>query len=219
MSDPSTTASGQTNQYLQRAYKLKDADEARDLYDEWATSYDHDLHASDYESPQRTVDAVVANISDIAGTTQILDAGCGTGLVGECFAKSKLAGRCTIDGNDLSKSMLEVARAKGVYQDLEVANLNEPLGHPDGSYHVITCTGTLTKGHVGAKVFREFARVTSKGGIIVATVHDEIFESNGYKSEVDSLAARNIVEVVSTDDFGIVKGQTKGGRMVVLRKL
>ncbi|KAF2487885.1 S-adenosyl-L-methionine-dependent methyltransferase [Neohortaea acidophila] len=219
MSDPSTTASGQSNQYLQRAYKLKDADEARDLYDEWATSYDHDLRASDYESPQRTVDAVVANISDIAGTIKILDAGCGTGLVGECFASSKLAGRCTVDGKDLSNSMVEVARAKGVYRDLEVANLNERLNHADGSYHVVTCTGTLTKGHVGATVFKEFARVTSMGGIIVATVHDEIFESNGYQSEVKSLAARNVMEIVSTDDFGIVKGQTKGGRMVVLRKL
>lgn len=217
MPDPSTTASGSTNQFLQRAYGLKGASDAVELYDEWASSYDTDL-SGDYASPQRAVEAVIKNLDDSKPRLKILDAGCGTGLVGECFQKSALAGKFTIDGLDVTPGMLEVARKKGIYQDLETADLTKPINRTDGSYDVVTCVGTLTKGHVGPAVLNEFVRVAAVGGLIVGTVHDEIWESNGYKSVVEGLAKAGEVNVVSKDEFGILKNENIGGRMVVLKK-
>lgn len=222
MSDPFNSSAGRTNAFLQRAYKLADASDARILYDEWATAYDKDLNATGYASPQRAVDTVVANISaskSQSSTLTILDAGCGTGLVADYLARSSLAGKFLLDGLDYSPKMLDAARAKGLYRDLETADLNNPIARSSGSYQVVICVGTLTMGHVGAKVFQEFSRVAVKDGIIVATVHGGIWESGGYKAQVEELQQNGVVQIVSTAEFGILEEATTGGRMVVLRKL
>ncbi|KAK4610640.1 Methyltransferase-like protein 27 [Fulvia fulva] len=214
--DLTHTTSGQSAEYLTRAYNLKDANGAKDLYEEWASSYDTDLQSSSYTSPQLAVTAVLKNITPSPSHLKILDAGCGTGLVGLHFSHSPLT--FTIDGLDLTPAMLKVARQKGIYQDLDVADLTKPIERVDGSYDVCTCVGTLTKGHVGPQVFNEFVRVVAHGGIIVATVHDDVWESGGYRSVVEGLERRDLVEVVGTEEFGMVEGSGKGGRMVVLRK-
>ncbi|KAL5341335.1 S-adenosyl-L-methionine-dependent methyltransferase [Aspergillus crustosus] len=209
--------------YLTRAFSLSGTSEAETLYDEWASAYDTDLIGVGYASPRRAVEAVIDNLLPTALSSRdklaILDAGCGTGLVGTCLSASSLGGKFELDGVDLSAGMLEVARGKGVYRYLDTADLNKGIEKEDGSYDVVVCVGTLTKGHVGAEVLGEFARLTGKSGLIVATVHDEIWESGGFDNIIDSLKQRRLVEIVSLDRFGIVEGETKGGRMVVLRTI
>ena len=83
--DPHATNTG-GSPLIERAYSLSDPDEARALYDEWAGTYDDDL-ASDsqgYVAPAVAADAV-ARASGVDG--EILDAGCGTGLVGVALAE------------------------------------------------------------------------------------------------------------------------------------
>ena len=84
--------------HLERAYSLSGPADARALYDEWAPTYDADLtgEAQGYVAPAVTADAVVA----AAGPGgEILDAGCGTGLVGVALRER---GATTVDGIDLS---------------------------------------------------------------------------------------------------------------------
>ena len=57
----------------------------------------------------------------------ILDLGCGTGLAGAAF--KPLAAR--LDGVDLSPAMIEKARARQIYDHLQVADLQTALGRPD----------------------------------------------------------------------------------------
>ena len=54
----------------------------------------------------------------------ILDLGCGTGLAGLAF--QPLAAR--LDGVDLSPAMIEKARARGIYDHLDVADLETRAG-------------------------------------------------------------------------------------------
>ncbi|KAF3024750.1 Williams Beuren syndrome chromosome region 27 [Neopestalotiopsis sp. 37M] len=216
---PNNIAPRRIDNYLQRAYALAGTSEARSLYDEWASAYDTDIGATGYASPRRSVETITNNILPTAHVTlKILDAGCGTGLVGECLAHSSLASKFVVDGVDLSDGMLDVARRKGIYRELATANLNEQIGKPDGSYDIVVCVGTLTEGHVGPKVFAEFTRLIAQSGLIVATVHEKVWESGGYKSEIDRLRDSKIVQIVSTDEFGILEEANTGGMMVVLKK-
>lgn len=201
------------NPHLERAYALTGPDDARALYDEWAASYDADLtdDAQGYVAPGLAADTV-ARVGDLTGA--ILDAGCGTGLVGAELARR---GAGVIDGLDVSPGMLARARATGAYRNLELADLTRALDVADEAYDVVVCVGTLTHGHVGPSALAELARVTRHGGHVVATVLDDIWESGGYRAEVDRLAGLGAVELVGADRTPYRAGTGVEARMVVLR--
>lgn len=178
-----------TNPILARLYALKDADEAREVYDAWAADYDHDtVDDMGYVAPALAAEALAERISDGA---RVLDAGCGTGLVGAELARRR---ETVLDGVDLSPGMLERARAREVYRSLETADLTRSLPIADDAYDAVICVGTLTGGHVGPGVLAEFVRITAPGGVIVATVHSHVWEDGGYRAEIDRLVDGGAVQ-------------------------
>ncbi|KAI1123812.1 S-adenosyl-L-methionine-dependent methyltransferase [Nemania abortiva] len=220
MSHSSSTATlARSDKNVKSAHALADSSEAQIFYDKWAPNYDEELKAKGYASPRRCVEALISNVPPpTSGKLKILDAACGTGLVGECLAQSSLAGQFIVDGVDLSADMLAEARVKGVYRDLETANLEERVEKQDSSYDLVMCVGALTKGHIGPNVLVEFARLTAKDGLIAATVHGDVWESGGYKAEIERLQDVGIVQIVNTEPFGIIEEADTGGIMVILKK-
>ncbi len=95
----------------------------------------------------------------------ILDIGCGTGLVGPLVRD--LAGR--LEGVDLSPAMLEKAKAKGVYDTLFETDLEAFLTGHQGSYDVILGAATLI--HFGnlEALFAAVSRSLRAGGLFVFT--------------------------------------------------
>jgi predicted TPR repeat methyltransferase len=74
----------------------------------------------------------------------ILDLGCGTGLAGAAFKPLS----CRLDGVDLSPAMIEKARARRIYDHLEVADLETALSSPNSiglfpHYDLILAADTL----------------------------------------------------------------------------
>lgn len=204
-------------EWLNRAYSAKGLSDLRSLYDEWASSYDSDLAKKDqdYVAPTLAAATVAKHLSTTPlDTIQILDAGCGTGLVGASLAK---LGAKHIDGVDLSPGMLDVARKLNVYTRLETIDLSRPLDQETASYDVVTCIGTLTHAHVGPEVLSEFVRVVKPGGWVVVTVLDDIWEPVGYRAEVDELIEQGKVELVSADVGDYRRGAGVRARMVVLK--
>src|SRR5262245_59610042 len=114
-------------EWLNRAYSAKGLTDLRSLYDEWAASYDTDLVQpdQDYVAPALAA-ATVAKYVDPTrlGSLKILDAGCGTGLVGAALAK---LGAKVVHGIDLSPGMLQVASKTNAYTELDTVDLSEPL--------------------------------------------------------------------------------------------
>ncbi|KAF7187671.1 Methyltransferase-like protein 27 [Pseudocercospora fuligena] len=211
------TTNTANNPFLTRAYNVESPEDCRALYEEWAEKFNDDVlgEAQGYVAPQLVAQAVLAANGRLDG--EILDCGCGTGLAGLALFQ---AGAKTIDGNDISPKMLEIARKTTVYRELVPVDLSKPITEKDdASYDVVTCVGTLTHGHVGPDpALKEFIRVTKKGGIVVATILDDIWKSHGYEAEVERLKEARKVDVVSTESQDYRKAAGVKARIVVLRK-
>jgi predicted TPR repeat methyltransferase len=84
------------------------------LFDSYAPSFDqHLVEALDYVVPEKLFEAVLAARPGAAGL-DVIDLGCGTGLVGQHFRR--VAGRLT--GIDISAPMLQWAERRNFYDQL-----------------------------------------------------------------------------------------------------
>lgn len=185
------------------------------LYEEWANTYNKDLtETHSYVAPIVVAQTVLKFCH--RPDAPILDAGCGTGLVGEALAR---AGATVIDGIDFSNAMLKIAEETRSYRSLEFGDLTRPIAKPDESYDIVTCCGTFAPGHVGPDpALRELVRVTTKKGVVIATVHDLVWLSGGYKNEVEKLEAEGLIKVVSAGLEDYRKGHDKA-RLLILEKM
>lgn len=188
-------------------------------YEKWAATYNNDLAdpSQNYVAPLFVAETTLAFGFDSRSKPLILDAGCGTGLVGEYLAK---AGPMIIDGIDLSSHMLKEAERIGVYRDLILGDLTETIDKPNEAYDIVTCCGTFTHGHVGPDpALREFVRVIKKKGIVVATILQDLWLSKGFKAEVEKLEAERLVRVLSMELKDYRKGQSDKAIFIVLEKI
>ena len=104
----------------------------RRLFDQHAPDFEASLmRRLDYRGPAILLDALKAATGKPLEFGSVLDLGCGTGLAG--VAIRPFCDRLV--GMDLSSGMLEVARAKGVYDRLAVAELSEFLTTEAGAQH------------------------------------------------------------------------------------
>ncbi|KAH8725703.1 S-adenosyl-L-methionine-dependent methyltransferase [Phaeosphaeriaceae sp. PMI808] len=208
---------------LNRVFGATSTAESRQLYDEWANTYDSDMGKEDFTAPRLVAEAAVRGLSlnhlqtqkEALNNLAIVDAGCGTGLVGIELAKF---GAKDIDGLDISNGMLEVALKTGKYKDLKIADLTTRLPVGDGTYDALTCCGTFTHGHLGPEPLGEFVRVVKIGGIVVATIRGKHWEDMGFEVEVKRLKNGGKVEVVE-NNLHIWRTGAGDGRVLVLRKI
>ena len=110
---------------LDRARSISSAEEAAQLYAEWASTYDEDVFGVlGVTGSARIAELLVSVLADPA--QPVVDLGCGTGAVGQRLAQ---LGVTTIDGIDLSPEMLTVAARTGAYRNLTVGDLNDLPDH------------------------------------------------------------------------------------------
>lgn len=210
--------------YLDRVFAASSTEESRRLYDEWAATYDSDMQEHDFTAPRLVADGVARGLklnhlhcepSQVLKGLRIVDAGCGTGTVGNELAKM---GAEDIFGLDISEGMLEVARKSGAYKDLEIADLTKQLEFGDGEFDSLVCCGTFTHGHLGPEPLAEFVRVVKSGGVVVATVLDSHWVEKGFEAEADRLAKTGVCEIVENKVHQYRKG-AGGGRILILRSI
>ena len=110
MADEKTAPShAQKGTFLARAYDLGSADEARNLYDEWAMTYTQEMDSLSYIAPRLAAGLLVKHLpkSSASNRISILDAGCGTGSAGVALVKTlqqkgSTGDGAVIDGVDIS---------------------------------------------------------------------------------------------------------------------
>ena len=159
--------------YDKRRYPIIDV---REGYGEWARTYEQTVQD---EMDLRLLDRL--QTIDWAASRQVLDLACGTGRIGAWLRR-----RCgaAIDGIDITPEMLDIARGKGAYRTLGVANaLN--TGLPAQTYDL--CVQSLADEHLPdlRPLYQEAARLTKPGGSFVLVGFHPYFLMAGMPTHFD----------------------------------
>jgi predicted TPR repeat methyltransferase len=165
---------------------------------------------------------------------QVLDAGCGSGVIGALIGRQV----ARLDGVDLSAGLIERARETGFYQELHQDDLVHFMtAHPD-RYDVVTSSAVLV--HFGdlAPAFAAAAATLRDEGLFIFTVFDNEEDENavavgsmerGYAQTGcyvhgrayvarAARAHRFAVEALDRQIFDHYEGKPRPGLIVVLRR-
>jgi predicted TPR repeat methyltransferase len=200
---------------LGAVYSAGRPEEVAALYDGWAGSYDRDMAANGYRHPAICLALLARHLPRGAGP--LLDAGAGTGLVGEWLG---IVGYRHVEALDLSEGMLAVAARKNVYAALHRLALGGPLPFADGHFAGIVSAGVFTTGHVGPEGLDELVRICRPGGVIVLTVKDTLWD--GFATHVAGFVAAGKVAVAEeTESYVSMPGEegTIPSRGLVLKRM
>jgi predicted TPR repeat methyltransferase len=188
---------------LQRTYKTETATNAEssqelaDIYDNWADDYERRILSYGYSTPAVAAGFFGRYVKPEDGP--VLDAGAGSGLMGEVLAP---LGYGDLVGVDLSREMLELARRKGVYKDLRQMELGGRLDFPDDAFGSVVSTGVFAAGHAPPGSFDDLIRVTTPGGHVVFGVRTDVYLEGGFKEKQDALEKEGRWQLLeATDPF------------------
>jgi ubiquinone/menaquinone biosynthesis C-methylase UbiE len=177
----------------------------QEYYDKWAVAYNRDVSNEEYTGPQYIVNFLAEIKSDNGLKTidasdrnlEILDAGCGTGLVGIVL---KQKGYQKVDGFDLSEGMVEKAKGTGAYNVLksgiDLTKKNE--AYEDNHYDATVCCGVFTLGHVPPTALSEMFRITKPGGLVIVSTRKSYYDTTNFQEVCDRYQQEGKVKLASS---------------------
>jgi len=133
-------------------------------FDEYAGHFESKLSHLDYCGPILLERLMALHFAGGA-SFDVLDAGCGTGL---CASVLRPYARA-LTGVDLSGSMLDIARDRGLYDALHKGEIGAFLSDDLTSYDLIACMDTLIYFGALKDIFRLFAKRLKPGGWLIFT--------------------------------------------------
>lgn len=156
-------------------------------YDEWARRYDRDLAEWAYPAPDVAASLLLAHAD---GAERVLDAGCGTGLVGQSLRRAGYVNSLT--GIDVSAESLRIADETAAYDATAVGDLQRQLDFGDDVFDALTCVGVMTYVPDVERCWREFARVVRTGGAVVVTQREDLWQERRCPEVIASLDADRV---------------------------
>ena len=176
-------------------YSSKNNQELLERYDQWAKEYDTDVEQKeDYQAPKTTANFFTKYVPK---TSKVLDVGAGTGLMGQLL---NILGYDNLVAMDLSKGMLDIARQKGVYRELDQMVLGETLDYATDSFDAAISTGVFTAAHAPVSSFDEIVRIVRPEGYVVFTLSIDSYENAGFKEKFEALECDGKWRLVEASD-------------------
>ncbi len=195
-------AHSQHQGYLGAVYDAKSTEDVAAHYDAWAETYDAEMAVAGYRHPSICLALLARHLPK--GASPILDAGAGTGLIGEWL---DIMGYTHVEALDVSSGMLDVARRKGRYNALHQLALGSALPFSTGHFAGVISAGVFTTGHVGAEGLDELIRITRPGGIIVLTVKKTLW-TGSFERHVLGFVERGTISIVEkTEPYVSMPGE------------
>jgi len=183
---------GEAGEGLAAQFDAAPADVAA-LYDDWVvTRYDADLAAWGYRAPARAAEMMSKLISTSTSAAPVLDAGCGSGLVG---AELQRRGLFPIIGGDFSAASVETARSQGIYSDVIHLDLNRPLHFADGAFRAVASIGVFSYLTDSGATIRELLRIVQVGGPVVFTQRTDLWDERHFAQLLRDLGDEGVCDV------------------------
>ena len=169
---------------LQSIIQAVTKDGGPENYKAWAAEYDQHVSSLDWAGPQNIVKKWMEyyspeSVQSLGRKHRILDAGCGTGLIGEYMATVFPMDNIELYGGDITPEMLDLAREKknsAGYIDLQVINLKTQLPYEEGFFDSVISAGVFLSGHCGPDCLPNVFRVMKKDALLVTTSRVEFFK-------------------------------------------
>jgi predicted TPR repeat methyltransferase len=174
----------------------------QERYDKWASTYDKDVQDRIYSAPEYMVaylmellDNNQINISPQNQQLKVLDAGCGTGLVG---VQLKKKGFEHIDGVDYSEGMVREAYKTGIYKTLiPWCDLNStPPFFLQGQFDFCICCGVFSFDLVKPTALEWLMDVTKPGGVILMSVRPAYYDKHNFGHYCEQLEAQGKLKLI-----------------------
>ncbi len=182
-------------------------------YDEWASSYDHDLVKDlGYVAHREAADIFMELVADTS--SGILDVACGTGLVGRYLREH---GYRTLDGADFSARMLHESGKLGIYRALWKHDFTQPASPPD-SYDALICVGMFSYSLPGIVHMHHVVNCVRPGGLCVITVNGAAWRDLDLESAVRQESGKHGFAIEQTRTAGYIVKEDIDSRVLVIRR-
>lgn len=200
------------HQMINRLHAETDSRAVKAIYDEWASFYDEELDELGYLGPGMAAAIFEQYVSD--KESLILDAGCGTGLVGQKLSER---GYRNLHGCDYSEQMLAVADTTGSYKSLAKADFMYPLSIASDTYDGLISVGVMGP-RIPLSTLDEFVRITRSEGIICLTTRLPWFEA-ATQSKIAALKEARKIDILALQQRAYMFAQNAEAMYCVLRVL
>lgn len=157
------------------------AGEVVSRYDGWAGDYEQDVRGWGYTLPEDIAERAARHVEG----GRLLDAGCGTGLIGHALRNQSFPGHLV--GIDVSLASLQLAADAGIYDGVSQGDLQQQLPFADESFEAVVCGGVLTYVPDTERTIREFLRVVVSGGAVVFSQRTDLWAERNCDSVIEAL--------------------------------
>ena len=165
------------------------------------------------EAPNNT--AFLLNKPSQDKKINIIEAGCGTGLVGK---ELKKYGFNNLTGVDFSQDMLDLIPTE-IYHTVDLIDLNEPLKYKDNTFDALLCVGAFTYGHVKAHALNEFIRIIKNQGLICFTINEGIYKEYEFDKKIEELRTTSIWEIIEFSKSTYIVNKNIEAWLCIARKI
>ena len=200
------------------------------IYNKWSRTYDKYVQEEHYYGPKNLTMAIIKYIplrKDFK--INILDFGCGTGLVGKeikaLFQNENI--EYNLNGIDISPGMIAESKKLGVYNNLICGDIVDKdlkmndvrkLALSNNGFDLIVSCGVFLEGHVSLEAIPRvlFHLLRKSGGIMAVTIRDSFLnKSPNFRNELEELECLGF-KIVSFNQIEYLKN-VKAWLLIVLR--
>jgi predicted TPR repeat methyltransferase len=144
-----------------------------ETFNRFAATFDANLAQLGYRAPELVAGALTHAAGPGRTLTSVLDAGCGTGLCGVLLRPTAKR----LVGVDLSPAMLEAARAKNCYDELEEGELCAFMRQRSAAFDAIVAADTFNYFGALEEVLFAAAASLKPDGLLVMTLEKSITDA------------------------------------------